>query len=78
MVRGLLQAHSIRYIGASRRIMYLHNILHKDEKENSLSQKADPSKGDCETCTVLKQKHVRKDMSRSESKYEEIFSNNSK
>ena len=65
LLRGLLQAHSkiplealymetksipIRYIVASRRIMYLHNILQKDEKEMVRrvyeAQKADPSQGD--------------------------------
>ena len=65
LLRGLLQAHPkiplealyletkcipIGYILASRRILYLHNILQKDENEMIRKiyevQKNNPSKGD--------------------------------
>ena len=65
LLRGLLQAHSkiplealfletkavpLRYIVASRRIMYLYNILQKDKNEivHRLykAQKSDPNHGD--------------------------------
>ena len=65
LLRGILASHSkgpvpalymevaqlpVRFILASRRILYLHNILHRNEKELIKkvynAQKADPSKGD--------------------------------
>ena len=86
LLRGLLQAHSkiplealyletksipIRYIVASRRIMYLQNILQRDKNEMVRrvyeAQKEDPSSGDFvelvnEDCAAIKLDMTEKDI----------------